>query len=616
MTSHISTRADDEVQECLHQQRSFAMIAGAGSGKTTSLVEALKSLLKLEGSRMLRDGQQVVCITYTNRAAAVISEKLCQNPLFIVSTLHSFLWSQIYHFPTSIRESLRRTVLPLHIAKQEMNDNGGQSKKAIDARAKIVELKQALAQLDSVSDFHYGNDSLFSNYFKGEIGHDDLVYVASDMIQTSRPLRRILGQNFPYILVDEAQDTSPEIVAAFNTLCAGDGLPILGYFGDPMQQIYDNGMGNFAGPPGSRVITKDENFRSAPEVISLLNVFRSDVIQFAAGSNSLMQGSVHITLVKAETPDAPRGRYSDVQLQRAQLRLSEAIALWGWAQRKDAKQLFLARRMIARRLGFLTIHDLFDGPHASSRAKNAYEKGEHFLLKPLIETVMPLVKAYREGDSGAVMRVLSTYTVAFRPSGLYSKKSIREVREIANEVTSTLAKLLASSTLGNVLRYCRENGVIQVSELLASHLNRSPREEVFDEAKHMEDKADWLADAFFNMHCVEIENYCNFLTENTVYSTQHGVKGEQYDDVIVVFDDAEAAWNNYSFSKMMNPETAGESKDTQRERSRKLAYVCFSRAVRNLRILLFTPAPTAAAHELRAKRLFHESQISILDSTS
>jgi DNA helicase II / ATP-dependent DNA helicase PcrA len=82
--------------------------------------------------------------------------------------------------------------------------------------------------------------------------------------------------------------------------------------------------------------------------------------------------------------------------------------------------------------------------------------------------------------------------------------------------------------------------------------------------------------------------------------------------VIVVFDDAEAAWNNYNFAKMLTPQAAGEPKDSQKERSRKLAYVCFSRVVRYLRVLLFTPDPKSAALELIAKTLFQESQITIL----
>lgn len=186
------------------------------------------------------------------------------------------------------------------------------------------------------------------------------------------------------------------------------------------------------------------------------------------------------------------------------------------------------------------------------------------------------------------------------------------MRKIATDVTAILADLFASRKLRDVFRYCRDQDLIKASERLSNHLDRAPREEAYDEAKHVEEKADWLADGFFDMHGTEVENYFNFLDANTPYSTQHGVKGEQYEDVIVVFDDAEAAWNNYTFAKMLTPQSAGEPKDSQNDRSRKLAYVCFSRAVRNLRILLFTPESESSARELTAQGMFQESQISIL----
>ena len=94
-------------------------------------------------------------------------------------------------------------------------------------------------------------------------------------------------------------------------------------------------------------------------------------------------------------------------------------------------------------------------------------------------------------------------------------------------------------------------------------------------------------------------------------STQHGVKGEKYKDVLVVFDDVEAGWNNFSFTKTLTPNTSGAPTEGRYERSRKLAYVCFSRAEENLRILLFTPDPDAAKKELISNNLFEERQISI-----
>lgn len=55
----------------------------------------------------------------------------------------------------------------------------------------------------------------------------------------------------------------------------------------------------------------------------------------------------------------------------------------------------------------------------------------------------------------------------------------------------------------------------------------------------------------------EIESFVEFINGNTPLSTQHGVKGEEYKDVVVVFDDTDAAWTTYSFTKMLTPNTSG-----------------------------------------------------------
>ena len=114
------------------------------------------------------------------------------------------------------------------------------------------------------------------------------------------------------------------------------------------------------------------------------------------------------------------------------------------------------------------------------------------------------------------------------------------------------------------------------------------------------------------MQASALKPFCKFMLKNTNYSTQHGVKGEEYPNVLVVYDDIEAAWNNYSFTSCLTPQTAGEPTDGQRERGRKLAYVSFSRAEENLRVLLFTPDPDTARRELIERKLFNEDQITIV----
>ena len=80
----------------------FIMVAGAGSGKTTSLVKALDHIGKTCGTELRRRNQQVACITYTEIAVGEIWSDVGNNPLFHVSTIHSFLWALAKPFQKDI----------------------------------------------------------------------------------------------------------------------------------------------------------------------------------------------------------------------------------------------------------------------------------------------------------------------------------------------------------------------------------------------------------------------------------------------------------------------------------------------------------------------------------
>ena len=459
--------------------------------------------------------------------------------------------------------------------------------------------------------FEYNNTN-FSNYPLGKLNHDDVINVAAYLISENANLRRIIGQKYPYIFVDEAQDTFGNVVEAFNRLCENEGLPIVGYFGDPMQQIYDKRAGDFAGPANSNLITKEENFRCSRKVIDLLNAFRQDVQQFPAGANADVEGSVLIRLVRAEIPEGARKRYTEDQIIRASARFEEALKSWGWEGREDVKYLFLVRQMIARRLGFPELQKLFTGIFASTTAQEDYEKGEHFLIKPFVNPICPLVQAQRDGDQWKVMDILRRSSPAFDPQGVNSHRTLGEMRDLSIEFTRGLTVLWGKGTFRDILKYCRENNLCKISDRLSEHMDRTPREEEYVPDLHSSDKGDRLVDAFLKLSTNEIEPFVEFITDNTPLSTQHGVKGEEYKDVIVVFDDTEASWNNYSFTKTLTPSTSGDPTEGQYNRSRKLAYVCFSRAEENLRILLFTPNPETAKEELISNKLFEENQISIV----
>ena len=338
----IPTSADKEIKECIANRCGFSVIAGAGSGKTTSLVMALKYLREKEANWLRRDGKKILCITFTNRAVEVISSRIGQDDLCVVTTLHSFLWGEIHWFTRDIKEILLKYVIQGRIEKARGEDSGKQTKKAIKAKERLARLEKEKAAVENVGFFKY-EESSFSDYAKGQLNHEDVISLAGYLLAERPMFRRVLGQRYPFIFVDEAQDTFTEIVNGLNLVCHGEGLPIVGYFGDPMQQIYDRRTGDFFGPPGSTKITKKENYRCSNSVINLLNAFRADVQQIPAGKHAEIFGSVKMTLIKAEKPEKPKGRrkvYSQAQLERAQSLFQTALSNWGWDDGREIKQLF------------------------------------------------------------------------------------------------------------------------------------------------------------------------------------------------------------------------------------------------------------------------------------
>lgn len=610
MSERIQTNADQKVAACIKKKQSFAVIAGAGSGKTLSLIDALDQIRTNCGDELKKNGQRVACITYTKRAVQVISTRLGYDDLFVVSTLHSFLWGEIKTFTKDIRQTLRDSRIPELIAKAQEKDTGGQSKTARKAREKVAKLSEDLGKLDEVLSFRY-DDAAYSNYSEGKLSHDDVIEIAGYLLKDKAVFRKAFGFRYPFIFVDEAQDTFPIIVEAFNAVAEGEGLPMVGYFGDPWQQIYEQRAGDFQPPDGGETIKKTENFRCSERVIVFLNAFRKDVEQYPAGKNKGQQGSVQITLVEAEGPEAQR-RYSEAQMDRALQRMDHALEAWGWQDRDGVIRLFLARQMIARRLGFVRLNGLFTGRYVSATAQEDYESGEHFLLKPILTAAWPLIEAFRKGDQRLVVDLLRTIGPAFDVRGKNQDRSLKEMVELSGRVVAGLDEIWSNGKLRDVYEYCREKELIRFSDRLQEHLARDPRNEEYDEDAHGFEKEDWLCDEFFAMGTEELEAYCDFIQGNTAYSTQHGVKGEEYSDVLVVYDDIEAAWNNYSFSKLLTPKTSGDPTEGQSQRSEKLAYVSFSRAEENLRILLYTNNPTVAKEELLQQSLFAESEISII----
>lgn len=161
------TEADLSLRELLtsSQPECFVMLAGAGSGKTTSLVKALSYLEQKKGSLLRRRGQKIACITYTEVAVDEISKDINHSRLFHISTIHSFLWTIIRPFQadlgTLVKEKIERKMDEAneHIAKPRTRENTREK-----LRKDIEEYKATLSSICPNALYSYGTGS---NYPKG-----------------------------------------------------------------------------------------------------------------------------------------------------------------------------------------------------------------------------------------------------------------------------------------------------------------------------------------------------------------------------------------------------------------------------------------------------------------
>ena len=113
-------------------------------------------------------------------------------------------------------------------------------------------------------------------YPKGILGHDDVIRLSTELICSQPLIAKVVGQKFPFVFVDESQDTAPAVVESLKAISKALGSKFcLGFIGDPMQKIYAAGAGAIEPLAGWKSIEKPENFRCPVAVLNVINNIRA-----------------------------------------------------------------------------------------------------------------------------------------------------------------------------------------------------------------------------------------------------------------------------------------------------------------------------------------------------
>lgn len=93
---------DRFIIETLQSGKSFRVEAGAGAGKTFSLMKVIDWLESKKKNEFAKVGQHVACITYTNAAVDVIKSRLKSDNFIQPCTIHNFAWGLMKRFQSSL----------------------------------------------------------------------------------------------------------------------------------------------------------------------------------------------------------------------------------------------------------------------------------------------------------------------------------------------------------------------------------------------------------------------------------------------------------------------------------------------------------------------------------
>jgi len=626
----IDDGVDDEIYACLNLNapKSFFLYAGAGSGKTRSLVNAVGRLRRDYRRPLLLQGRRVAVITYTNAACDEIKKRLEFDPLVQVSTIHSFAWSLIAGYDVEIKEWLRDNLMTEISELQAAAAKGRPgTKAAIDRVRSIVNKKKRLARIETVRRFLYSPTG--DNRGRDSVNHSEVIGITSHLLTTKVVLKDVLVSRFPVLFIDESQDTNKHLMDAFLAVqqVHGDRF-CLGLFGDMMQRIYSDGKVGLAEmiPESWATPAKKMNHRCPQRVIRLINRIRRDVdAQEQTGRTDKPVGVVRLFVL----PNAMMN-IGDTEIQIAK-RMAVASADEQWASGPDGyKTLILEHHMAARRMGFAA---MFAPLHKVDRLRTSLIDGVVPGLRLFSNDILPVVAAARRKDPFAIAAAVRN------SSPLLSEKALAaigsgQLSQLVKVKAAVDALMMlwdneATPTFQRVLNSIAETKLFAIPDSLLVFAGNSiaePKGNIGDGTEDDEEEAveqdmelaAWRE--FLGTPFDQISAYAEYVSGTSRFGTHQGVKGLEFPRVMVIASDDEAKGFLFSYEKLFGAKAKsstdlkheGLGEETTVDRTRRLFYVTCSRAESSLAIVAYSDQVEAVRQQVLKEGWFDTSEVEIL----
>lgn len=270
------------------------ILAGAGSGKTTVLVNRVEHII----SSRLATPWQVLAITFTNKAAGELRERLVSA----IGDEANDIWAYTFHSCCSriLRRFGERIGYTNHFTIYDTDDSRRVMKrcqKQLGIEDKLINHKSILAEISRAKDSLISPDEYKqtsqNDFRKSKIAEcyemyqkelkksdamdfDDIIFNTVKLLEENEDVRDLYQTQFKYVMVDEYQDTNHAQYVLTSLLA--DKYKNICVVGDDDQSIYrfrgatiENILSFENHYKGAKVIRLEENYRSTQNILDGAN---------------------------------------------------------------------------------------------------------------------------------------------------------------------------------------------------------------------------------------------------------------------------------------------------------------------------------------------------------
>lgn len=431
------------------------------------------------------------------------------------------------------------------------------------------------------------------------ISHDTLLLYCKNIITSQNILKRLFSDRYPYVLIDEYQDTDEKVIDIIDSIrryASSKKKFMVGFFGDSLQNIYGSGIGTLPNKHEYKIIEKKFNRRSSKQIVELIEKIRNDDF----GQQSIYS-------------DFDNGFY---KFYVADDNFDLASFLQKNNLTNNTACLLMKNDDITKERGFdeiltaLKKFPRFNGANYDNMTNEFLQKNlQHmgWFLREILTFIDFIQKI--ENDNSTIREIVqfltpykSTLTFAEIQQFISNLRKINlstlTINKCINEIINIKGRISGEKILRNIFSIDDMK-----KDILVNIKNHAHDYFYYSQGLENSGKDMTVIDEFFELNISIFFKWYNYIFDDArndgiSYYTLHGSKGLEFDNVVVMLQDNFARKTDYckfffeNYNTQIASGTQFQEADTQSQKAaaqfqevRNLLYVAFSRAKHNLYVI-------------------------------